>query len=86
MNQSKCDLVERQLREREQKLIMDSMKTLSKAEEMNKSLSNQLQVSQKEVSLAQKKKEATQKEVIVRNGLEELTRGSLFFMLCVWLS
>lgn len=63
MNQSKCDLVERQLREREQKLIMDSMKTLSKAEEMNKSLSNQLQVSQKEVSLAQKKKEATQKEV-----------------------
>ncbi|CAE1239787.1 GOLGB1 [Acanthosepion pharaonis] len=63
MNQSKCDLIERQLREREQKLIMDNMKTLSKAEEMNKSLSNQLQVAQKEVSLAQKKKEATQKEV-----------------------
>ena len=63
INQGKYDKVERQLREREQKLIMGNMKTLAKAEEMNKSLNNQLLVAQKEVNIAQKKMDAAQKEV-----------------------
>lgn len=66
--QGKCDKVERHLREREQKMIVDNMKTLSKAEEMNRSLANQLQVAQKEVSLYQKKTEAAKKEVEALNN------------------